>query len=157
MEKILLCFILVCCVAACSKSAPKCSDNEARQLVLDLSKQIYYKKLFSNTGIIVPLSTAIRDSKDEVDNEIMASLVYGHLPKLEIMKKSKNQKVIELIDNFENETKKLKLESIRTQSKDDTIQKCTCEAALTLGQEKDLVKYSVQKTDDGKLHVEVNL
>jgi hypothetical protein len=144
------------CVTACAKKAPKCSDGAVKKIAIEASKDVIYSKMVQTGSGIAKLSEGIKDSKDEADQKILGMLLRGYIPKLSVLKESKSPQVIEFVKEVEAKCADLKLESITTSSKDDVAQKCSCEGELVVDKDLKLkIRYQAQKTDDGKLKVEV--
>ena len=163
MKKIIFTVIVLSSlsVTACSK-APKCSDNEVTNLALNLSKDMWYKKVFrfqvlSNpTALFSALDPSIGPyGKD--NNDLYIKVITGSVPEINELANYKDPKFVEYVNNLKAKCNEMKIESIRTASKDDSVKKCTCEADLIIdNNNKETIQYNAQKTDDGKIYVEVN-
>lgn len=162
MPKAVLAVLLISLlpVAACAKS-PKCSDSGAKTLALNLSKNLLYKNEIYNQSLIEPHSVFSFPANepfpsDPFNRGILTQIVAHNTPELDVLKKSKDLITKEFVANLESKYKNSKLESIRTSTKDDNIDKCSCEADIVVdGSFRRSIKYTVQKTDDRKLYVEI--
>ncbi|CAG0984692.1 hypothetical protein ANAEL_01951 [Anaerolineales bacterium] len=148
-------FVMSLCICACSK-APKCSDSEVTSLTLSIVKDILLEELANNKD-----GSYVLDTNDAYDYEMFISNTMGKRNTWEKLKQSKTPSVVEYVKNMESKMEKLKLESIRASSKDDTLKKCNCEADVKIVDNDTVVdvmsvKYTAQKTEDGKLRVEVD-
>lgn len=159
MKKCVYLLLLALCLTACSQKAPKCSDSDVKKLVLDTSKELVEKKMIrsmleKNMNIFMESL----NKNDPDDNKIIAEIIYGRIPKLNDLKASKSSKSAELVKEIEAKCNNMKVESIRTTSKDDIAKKCNCEGDLVVDNEINIpIRYDAQKTDDGKIRVEVSM
>jgi hypothetical protein len=123
-------------VTACSKAqkaqapkAPECSDIEVQKTAVGASKNFMLKQY----GLWNPAYG---------DDYGQARAKYASNPGL--------ADVVKSIDA-------IKLESIKPLFKDNSVGKCSCEAEIFLGNASSkLISYTAQKTNDGKLLVEIS-
>lgn len=150
--------VISCClVSACSRGAPRCSEKEVKSMVTSLSGDI----LLTDPAffqVVMKISSAVRDHKDDHDKQLLYLLLQGIVPKVSFVQQSKNPEVLKISKELSKIIDGMTLESVRTDSVDEVAKKSFCQAELINKAEgyQSTVNYTAQTTDDGKLRVEVH-
>jgi len=159
MKKSIAFVPLLLCLFACSQKAPKCSDGDVKKLVIETSQELVEKKMIKNfLEKNMNEFSNVLNKNETSDSNLIAKIIYGQIPTLNDLKASNTPKIKEYVRDIESKCSKLSIESIRTSSKDDVAKKCSCEGDVIVTPEiKIPIRYNAQKTDDGKIRVEVNM
>ena len=156
---ILCCFLMS--VTGCAKS-PSCSDSAVKKLAIEAS----ILPLTKNNNVFLPEVMEIMGATFGKDLATVTSFTDGDFNAL---RQSKTPQVVDAMKKIDSRMANASIESIRTDSKDDTAKRCDCEAELVLPFDKDQqdalnrkditlpIKYSAQFTDDGKIVVNVSM
>lgn len=145
-------------LSGCSESAPACSDNDVKQMVIkSLDKELKDSMVMGAYQSQYPAEAMEFNLKQNT-----AAMVQAMLPGLDTsktMEYPKNYlKVKEFMETKAFPNMKVELKTIQSTSIDDKIKRSECTANLTidLGLDKNSkpselpVTYSAQKTDDSK-------
>ena len=142
-------------ITSCSK-APKCSDNDVVKLATQISQEARFKAITGRGGIYFNAIGFVLDKEDPGTTNIINKMMSNNLS-LEELKESKSPKIVELVNELETNINAMELKSIRTSSVDDSLKKCGCEADLILDKDNTIpIKFTAQKTDEGKTRVDVS-
>lgn len=151
---IVLIFLSCVCFFACSKGAPKCSDDEAKKQVME----IFMSKMkdgLVDMAIKEELGMKPADFKNPKYKELKKWQASGKWYDTPLNERGKNdiKKIIDYVD-----TQWIKanpeLTAIRTSHKDDENKKCLCRATPVVNGKEIPISYTVQYTDDGKIYVD---
>jgi len=144
--------------SGCSESAPACSDNDVKQMVIkSLDKELKDSLILGGYQTQYPAEAMEFSLKQNT-----AAMVQAMLPGIDTsktMEYPKNYlKVKEFMETKAFPNMKVELKTIQSTSIDDKIKRSECTANLTveMGLDKNIkplelpVTYSAQKTDDSK-------
>lgn len=156
---LILCCLLVS-LTGCAKS-PSCSDSAVKKLAIEASILPLTKN-----NVFLPEVMEIMGATFGKDLATLTSFTEGNF---NAVRQSKNPQAVDAMKKIDSRMANASIESVRTDSKDDTAKRCDCEAELVLPFDKDQqdalnrkditlpIKYSAQFTDDGKIVVKVNM
>jgi len=139
-------FALLSCIGCSKSTAPSCTDDPVKKLVLDIANGEIRNQLFEAGKI----EYDIRDGRGVLPG------TYDDFKKH--MDAPDQGKVRELISDIDQKVRALNmsLANIRLNGKHDDIKKCECGGNLVLSNGKTLpINYTAQFTEDGKVYVEV--
>lgn len=153
----------------CNKNdAPGCSDDDVKEIVLNLSTQELknnllalwtLKLMMSHPQEMNDVNTAVGQAGIELGFNPLKPATADELYAAYVQAKSKNKTVAEIVENIDKQAAELKisLSSIRTNKKDDEIKKSECAAEITISDNSSSnIGYTAQYTEDGKVHVEAS-
>ena len=156
--------VLMFIVTSCAK-APKCADADVKQLATEISGEIIINGILGDSTVEIGQKL---NPDDPYEKELMGKI--GYIPgsnyfykgaakaNITDLKKCTSPAIKELLSSLETRSKNIQLDSIRMSSTDDKIKKCSCEADLTFDKTAKLpIKYEAQKTEEGKVRVEVHM
>ncbi len=138
-------------LSGCSSSAPECADSDAKALVLDISTKALRDKL---VGKYMFEYASLR-----------ANFSYDRLT--EIIEQGAGEDKSGYSEYTINELKSVKarvdkrfeeeifLETIRTDSKDETLKKSLCSAVLKFGTKEIPIRYKLEMTSEDELYATV--
>ena len=141
MRKVFALIMLVALVGCSEKGAKlSCSDKEVTDLALEITKtesrnqffKVFFKK---EAGILT------RDIADMKFDEFKA--------------KATSDMGKKVVNETENLTDSLKLADVRLKEKNETTGMLTCATKLLINGEGSDISYTAQRTDEGKIYVEV--
>jgi hypothetical protein len=153
MKNILYCSLMLLCITACTKSAPKCSNSEVVEIITKLSIDEIYKNALSRKDI--GMADYLRNGSYRDKTILNEWMTKGKAPALDSLKESKSSDVVKAAKAIES-ILDIKIGAIKTSSVDDNMQKCNCEAEIVFFDgNKTPIKYTAQRAEDGTIKVEL--
>lgn len=153
--RVLCVFLLMMALGlcACSKKAPKCTDDNVKQTADDIIKRELPNTIFN---VLTSEDGEVRMLAYNCVAEGSVGMRPSYKDILGAQEKSENaKKIIQKVDAKFQELKPT-LSNIRTDSSDDKAQKCACAADVILSNGNKIpITYTSQVNDKGNIYVEI--